>query len=1074
MTIHNNTQTLLKIMPIVNFPIFGAIDTDSKIKDIRLVSSYIDESSIIDINETDIEEINKLPIKSIYQHMDLDGTVEMIRENNLYDPETLDPYVSSIIMREVGIYETEFLGKVNVNQTHWFRFMKTLVQLKNKRHVVLIFIKSLHESTIFSDYMRNYIVDSSKWNGENDTMVWFEVSYTISCIENVQKKYVSDKPLDVLYALYTNEFNKLFSRTLKETKFDMMRRIPKMQPRSFTYKTGYRMRKPIIIDGNDSYMSSKGGVGGYSSNISNDPQSICSTCGFTDFDCPQHIVYMKLDPKNPYYMFSYMEARLGHTHSSYDSVLSWIVEKYIKSAREIKSFLYDETSPTNMERSMLVYMNRLSYSSNGAKYYNTKRKAGAKIGDIVYTKQDLYNLGMEVLTNQKIRSWAIKYGFIDRLKMCDMKLMPMIPPRFYKNKTPDRKSMMAMVKDLHRNPSNTKKIINILLKDTTHEKSILKNIREKKGLLDKTVTSRAANTARQILAGNIFVHPTEVVLSRYLGDTMSMVVRVTRNNIDILRNARIKFVKRNDVLLKQSKAGMIRIGDIIHRKLEDGDVIVINRQPSLDQGSSAAFKIRITEDTSYTQATINTATVPPFGGDYDGDEVNGSVPATLINSRLVYSQLSHESRQDYGYQNYAMFGPHMDIYQFLYTISTNDIFEFPIPFFSAVTNNKPRVIITEDTDRYYTNPVNSINKSKSVNIVDRYIVDYKDINTSQTDLHDSFAMLNVKKHPYIDGLGKLKHDDKVDALMYVTGFVRMSGYDMLDILMQCYDGFTYGDTIVNGKVNRNHKFTKGDFKYNSDNISSQLIKYVNSINNNSIYIDWVWMISNIAGIFLTHNHEYSSLSIDDIYMSKGQMGMITNSLNNLESDIYHGDTDFDIDPRMILRQYARPTAPDISNDDMKKRIHVFKAIGERFDTLPFNKDNFVAPGRKHNMLYQEAYGGSKGGPGKFSSIYVSNGGLRQPETVFPNSLSDHVIMMDDYKDLSRYGFIKSAVSSGLNPRELYHSLSMLHFALQQTPLTTKTTGTLEKSITPMYITLKINKDGDIVNKTSMMCNLKDL
>ena len=65
-------------------------------------------------------------------------------------------------------------------------------------------------------------------------------------------------------------------------------------------------------------------------------------------------------------------------------------------------------------------------------------------------------------------------------------------------------------------------------------------------------------------------------------------------------------------------------GDIIERKLRDGDILLLNRQPTLHKGSMIAQKVRIREGKAIR---LNLAITSSFNADFDGDEMNLHCPA---------------------------------------------------------------------------------------------------------------------------------------------------------------------------------------------------------------------------------------------------------------------------------------------------------------------------------------------------------------------------------------------------------------------------------------------------------------
>jgi DNA-directed RNA polymerase beta' subunit len=70
----------------------------------------------------------------------------------------------------------------------------------------------------------------------------------------------------------------------------------------------------------------------------------------------------------------------------------------------------------------------------------------------------------------------------------------------------------------------------------------------------------------------------------------------------------------------------LKIGDVVHRKLRDGDVAMLNRQPTLHKGSMLAFFVKILP---VKTLKINLAVAKPFNCDFDGDEMNIHIPQSL-------------------------------------------------------------------------------------------------------------------------------------------------------------------------------------------------------------------------------------------------------------------------------------------------------------------------------------------------------------------------------------------------------------------------------------------------------------
>jgi DNA-directed RNA polymerase beta' subunit len=80
----------------------------------------------------------------------------------------------------------------------------------------------------------------------------------------------------------------------------------------------------------------------------------------------------------------------------------------------------------------------------------------------------------------------------------------------------------------------------------------------------------------------------------------------------------------------------LQYGDILHRYLQDDDIVLLNRQPTLHKGSMMAFKAKIR---NCSTITMNLACTKSFNADFDGDEMNIHVPQSL-SAQIELSQLA--------------------------------------------------------------------------------------------------------------------------------------------------------------------------------------------------------------------------------------------------------------------------------------------------------------------------------------------------------------------------------------------------------------------------------------------------
>ena len=72
-------------------------------------------------------------------------------------------------------------------------------------------------------------------------------------------------------------------------------------------------------------------------------------------------------------------------------------------------------------------------------------------------------------------------------------------------------------------------------------------------------------------------------------------------------------------------ARSLAYGDIVERHMEDGDVVLFNRQPSLHKVSIMAHRVKVMEWKTFR---FNTCVCAPYNADFDGDEMNMHLPQT--------------------------------------------------------------------------------------------------------------------------------------------------------------------------------------------------------------------------------------------------------------------------------------------------------------------------------------------------------------------------------------------------------------------------------------------------------------
>ena len=134
----------------------------------------------------------------------------------------------------------------------------------------------------------------------------------------------------------------------------------------------------------------------------------------------------------------------------------------------------------------------------------------------------------------------------------------------------------------------------------------------------------------------------EVAVPVLVAKNMTYPEKVNRYNIEKLR-ARVRngpkhwpganYIHKKEQNIKQflkyGKSSMhaenLKEGDVVERHLEDGDIVLFNRQPSLHKLSILSHYVKVRPHRTFR---LNECVCNPYNADFDGDEMNLHVPQT--------------------------------------------------------------------------------------------------------------------------------------------------------------------------------------------------------------------------------------------------------------------------------------------------------------------------------------------------------------------------------------------------------------------------------------------------------------
>ncbi|XP_015874201.3 DNA-directed RNA polymerase III subunit 1 isoform X1 [Ziziphus jujuba] len=151
---------------------------------------------------------------------------------------------------------------------------------------------------------------------------------------------------------------------------------------------------------------------------------------------------------------------------------------------------------------------------------------------------------------------------------------------------------------------------------------------------------RVEYTGRTVISPDPNLKITEVAIPIHMARILTYPERVSYHNIEKLRQCvsngpdkypGARMLRRADGsqwnlnVARKRRADELKYGDIVDRHLEDGDIVLFNRQPSLHRMSIMCHRARVMP---WRTLRFNESVCNPYNADFDGDEMNMHVPQT--------------------------------------------------------------------------------------------------------------------------------------------------------------------------------------------------------------------------------------------------------------------------------------------------------------------------------------------------------------------------------------------------------------------------------------------------------------
>ena len=172
-------------------------------------------------------------------------------------------------------------------------------------------------------------------------------------------------------------------------------------------------------------------------------------------------------------------------------------------------------------------------------------------------------------------------------------------------------------------------------------KTITERIKGKEGRIRKNLAGKRVNySGRTVISPDTSIEINEVGIPYEIARVVTVAEAVTDVNIERTKNLvrqgdkypGANYIIRTDGKrkkitedLKEEIINELQPGYIVERHLQNGDIVLFNRHPSLHKGSLMAHYVKVLPGRTFR---LHPAAAAPYNADFDGDEMNIHSPQT--------------------------------------------------------------------------------------------------------------------------------------------------------------------------------------------------------------------------------------------------------------------------------------------------------------------------------------------------------------------------------------------------------------------------------------------------------------
>lgn len=160
-------------------------------------------------------------------------------------------------------------------------------------------------------------------------------------------------------------------------------------------------------------------------------------------------------------------------------------------------------------------------------------------------------------------------------------------------------------------------------------KSIKERLSNKTGLIrGKMMGKRVDVSARTVITADTTLELDEAGIPEQIASDLTIPETVNKQNYNylsrLLKAGKVNMIERDNkkyMIMKFIK--QLNLGDIVYRHLRDGDIVVLNRQPTLHRGGMMGHRAKVLPCKTIR---LNLSVTSSYNADFDGDEMQLHVP----------------------------------------------------------------------------------------------------------------------------------------------------------------------------------------------------------------------------------------------------------------------------------------------------------------------------------------------------------------------------------------------------------------------------------------------------------------